>query len=277
MQKYITTILSIMLVFFFQLSFSQNIDYGSNDGKYLNIFGHQIYYEEYGEGTPLLLLHGGTGSIGDYEQVIPELANNFRVIAVDSPGHGRSERSDSLSYQLLADYISEFIDILELDRVYIVGWSDGGEVALLLAADRPDKVKRVIISGTLLDHSGYTELGRQFVANFSPEYIEKDWAPWVKDYQLQAYKGNNWRDFISDVQIMWNKNPYIPIEKVNQINCRLLIVLGDRDLITIEHGAKMYRLIKGSEFFVIPNTGHMVFRDRPELITKIGIDFLIKN
>ena len=94
---------------------------------------------------PLLLLHGGGGSIVHFEQVIPALAEKFRVIAFDSPGHGRSEMSDSLSYQLLSDYISQCIDALTLDRVYIIGWSDGGNAALILAADRPEKVRRVII------------------------------------------------------------------------------------------------------------------------------------
>jgi pimeloyl-ACP methyl ester carboxylesterase len=278
MKNYFIVIQSILLIYISQLSFGQQIDYGSNNGKYLNIFNHQIYYEEYGEGTPLLLFHGGTGEIAHYKQVIPELANNFRVIAIDTPGHGRSELPDTLSYQLEADYYSEFIDILKLDSVYVIGWSDGGMAAMLLAADRPDKVKRVMISGSNLGHSGYTDAGKQWVSSISPEIVEKDWGSWVKDYQSKAYEGNNFTDFILACKKMWDQDPYVPIEKVNKIKSRLLIVLGDRDrYVTLEHGIKMFRLIKGSELLVLPNTGHMVFWERPELITKIGIEFFKKN
>ena len=124
--------------------YGQEIKYGSNSGKQLTIKDTKIYYEEYGSGLPLLLLHGGFGSIHDFEQVIPGLANHFRVIAVDSPGHGRSEQADSLSFELMANYISEMIDKLQLDSVYVIGYSDGGITALLLASRQHTKVKRVI-------------------------------------------------------------------------------------------------------------------------------------
>src|SRR5688572_17084539 len=80
------------------------IKYGSNNGKYQTIQGIKIYYEEYGGGMPLLLLHQGLGSIENLSGIIPELAKHFRVIAPDAPGHGRSEHADSLSGELLADY-----------------------------------------------------------------------------------------------------------------------------------------------------------------------------
>lgn len=93
------------------------IKYGLNNGKYLTIHDTKIYYEEYGNGTPLLLLHAGFGSIENLSDIIPELSKHFRVIAPDAPGHGRSEQADSLSGDLLADYCSGIIDQLKLDSV----------------------------------------------------------------------------------------------------------------------------------------------------------------
>ena len=81
----------------------------------------QIYYEEYGKGTPLILLQGGMGSIEDFALCIPELSKHFRVIAPDTPGQGRSELADSMSYELMAAYISKLIDILKLDSAYVMG------------------------------------------------------------------------------------------------------------------------------------------------------------
>ena len=255
----------------------QSIQYGSNDGKYVSIYNTEVYYEEYGKGIPLLMIHGGTVSLYSFRKVIPDLSKKFRVIAVDTPGHGRSQQSDTLSYQLITNYFSKLIDILKLDSVYIIGSSDGGVVAQLLAADRPDKIKRAISAGAQFGYRGFTKSGEQLVDNLSPEVVEKDWGSWVKNYQSAAYDGNDWRDFVLDVKKMWSEKVYVPIEKVKKIKSRFLIVLGDRDLITIEHGIEMYNSITGGEFLVLPNTSHDVFNEQPELVNKIAIEFLTKK
>src|SRR5688572_18733559 len=88
----------------------EKIEYGSNKGKYLTIFDTQIYYEEYGAGPPLILLQGGMGGIHNFAKCIPELSKHYRIIAPDTPGQGRSELADSMSYPLMAEYISQLID-----------------------------------------------------------------------------------------------------------------------------------------------------------------------
>ena len=117
----------------------QKIEYGSNNGKYLTILDTQIYYEEYGTGIPLILLQGGMGGINDFAKCIPELSKHYRVIAPDSPGQSRSELADSMSYPLMAEYISQMIDILELDSAYVMGWSDGGNTGLILGHNNRTK------------------------------------------------------------------------------------------------------------------------------------------
>ena len=110
---------------FFSYTTQGQIKYGSNKGKFITINETKTYYEEYGKGIPLLMLHGGLGDISDFEKVIPNLSKKFRVIIPDAPGLGRSEYADSLlSYQLLADYNSKLIDQLKLDSIYVIGWSD---------------------------------------------------------------------------------------------------------------------------------------------------------
>ena len=126
MKQHNLTIVLLFLVVFSWKSYGQEINYGSNHGKHITISNTNIYYEEYGSGMPLLLFHGGFGSIHDFQQVIPKLSKHYRVIAVDSPGHGRSEQADSLSFDLMADYYSIMIDQFKLDSVYIIGYSDGG-------------------------------------------------------------------------------------------------------------------------------------------------------
>jgi pimeloyl-ACP methyl ester carboxylesterase len=254
-------------------SYNQEIKYGSNHGHYLDVYDTQIYYEEYGEGIPLLLLHGGSGSIVHFENFIPSLAEKFRVIAIDSPGHGRSEMSDSLSYQLLADYFSKCIDILKLDSVYIVGWSDGGNAALILAADRPEKVKRALISGANSRLDGIAAHEYESVTSVNPENVERHWGSWKEEYLQMAHKNNDWKKFVTDLGVMWRQEIYVPHEKVEKIEARFLIVIGDRDLITLEHGVEMYYTIDGSELLVLPNTGHMTFWDKPKIISEFAKEF----
>lgn len=196
-------IVLMLLTYTSQFSYSQdsinNIAYGSNPacGKYITVGKSQIYYETYGHGAPLLLLHGGLGSISSFKNCIPELAKHYLVIAPDSPGHGRSSHTDSLSYQFLADYIAEFIDLLKLDSLYVLGWSDGGIIGLILAAERPDKIKKLIAVGANTRLDDLMEEDIEWI-----KYNLVDWAKgnkeWLNDYlslspqpeKLDAYLKN---------------------------------------------------------------------------------------
>jgi pimeloyl-ACP methyl ester carboxylesterase len=255
----------------------EEIQFGSNNGEYISIFSTKIYYEEYGEGPVLLLLHGGLGSIHNFAKVIPGLSDQFRVIAIDSPGHGRSEQADSLSYKLMASYYSEFIDLLKLDSVYIIGYSDGGNTALILASDRPDKVKRILTSGADSNTDGYSNEARNFIKMLNPEFVETYLQDWLTDYLNKSPQKDQWKKFILDSQKMWLEEVVISDSELGEIKGRALIVLGDRDMITLEHGIHMFRTIKGSEFCVLPNTPHEVFFANPDLINLIAIDFLSKK
>lgn len=275
MKQFIAIILFFACIFFCFVAFGQKkIPYDSNDGKYVPIFNKKIYYEEYGHGVPLLLLQGGLKGISDFSSCIPELSKHFRVIAPDDPGQGRSEMFDTMTYQILADYVSKLIDILKLDSVYIVGWSDGGNAALILAENRPDKVKKIMVSGANFTRSGYVNDTSE---NDKVELIPPNYQPpptdqkWIDSYFI-ANKPY-WRKIINDRKIMWAKDTCIPKQTLEKISIPVMIVLGDRDEITLEQGIEMHRLIKKSQFCVLPNTSHDVFNESPKLITEIAIDF----
>ena len=254
------------------------VKYGSNGGKYVPVFNSKIYYEEYGKGAPLILLEGGMGSIADFSLCIPGLSKHFRVIAPDMPGQGRSTLADSMSYQLLADYISKLIDILKLDSAYIMGWSDGGNTALILANNRPDKIRKVLASGANYKLSGFPSMFNDttdYVRVFNSPEFEKDAKEEIEHYN-SLYPGRNWRKLFIDLNKMWAQKIYFPASVLEGIKIPVMFVLGDRDAVTLEHGIEMYRLIKGSQFCVLPNTTHHVFYEKPELINSIAIQFFEK-
>lgn len=269
-----STALSLILASYFCLLNGQELIYGSNSGKYITIADTKIYIEEYGCGTPLLLLHGGFGSIHDFQQVIPELAKHFRIIAMDSPGHGRSEQADSLSFDLMTNYCSELVDLLQLDSLYVIGYSDGGITGLLLSSRRQDKVKKVIASGANSKMSGLKPEVLEYLKMVNPDFIETYQKEWLQDYLDKSPEKENWIKYITDMVRMYSTEELIENQELSTIQSRVLLVFGDRDVIKLEHGIEMYRTIPQSSLCVLPDTPHEVFTAKPELINKISIEFL---
>jgi pimeloyl-ACP methyl ester carboxylesterase len=248
-----------------------------NDGTYISIRGNRIYYEERGSGTPLLLLSGGglSRSVNDFSSVIPELTKHFRVIAPDTPGQGKSEQIDSISYEIITETMSELIDSLNLDSVYVMGWSDGGVVGIMLAERKSDKVKKVIAVGPNNGKKGFAiPAGFPLDSVVAPslEIFERMNPELVEDYSRTP--GRDWKKQVSGLNAMWYANEYFPSSVYDRIQIPVMIVLGDRDDISVEHGLEMHRAIGKSQLCVLPNTTHEVFKERPALITSIAVDFL---
>lgn len=268
--------LIIALLLLSQTLFAQ-VPYGSNNGKYVTIKGAKVYYEEYGKGTPLLLLHGGFGSIKDYKNVIGPLAKNFRVIALDSPGQGRSEQIDAISYQIYANYYSAFIDQMKLDSVYVLGWSDGGNSAYILAYDRPDKVKKVIVSGANSDTDGYPDGAIADMKTWTPETISDGLKHyWLDDFLKLSPNKGTWQKSFTQLRNMWITKEVISDDHLSKIKSKFLIVYGDKDVTKLEHGLHIYRTIPGSQLAILPNTSHHTFAEKPKLISNLIVDFLGK-
>jgi len=249
----------------------------TNKGS-IKINSKDIYFEEVGNGVPLLLLSGGglNRTVRDFDACVPTLAKHYRVIRPDSPGQGQSEQTDSLNYTLLTDIFSKLMDSLRLDSVYIMGLSDGAIVALMLAEKRADKVKRVIAVGANNGTRGFTlpegvsldSVQMPSVDSWA-QYHEKD----IAFYDSLTPK-KDWKKMAANLNKMWYEKEYFPTSVYNRIKIPVLIVLGDRDDISLEHGLEMYRSIKNSQFCVLPNATHEVFAEKPELITSIAVEFL---
>ena len=153
------TKLLLITLFFTQLfaahCFSQTkpIPYGNNPaaGKYYNIRGIKMYCEVYGSGKPVLLIHGNGGSIAAFSKTIPYFDKKYKVIAVDSRAHGKSvDPKDSLSFEMMADDFNALLDAMHIKKTYVIGWSDGGINALVLAIRHPDKVIKLASTGANL-------------------------------------------------------------------------------------------------------------------------------
>jgi pimeloyl-ACP methyl ester carboxylesterase len=249
------------------------VKYGSNNGKYLTINNTKIYYEEYGQGAPLLLLHQGLGSIENLAGIIPGLSKHFRVIAPDAPGHGRSEQADSLSGELLADYCSKLIDQLKLDSAYVMGWSMGGNTSLLLAANRPDIIRKVVSGASNSTSSGLTDEARAMLKEYTIEAVKED-QDWLANYQRMNPQPDKWMKFWEDNQKMWAREIKIPEDKLASIKVPVLLVRGDRDMIKLEHTLSIFHALRQCQLCIYPNAGHDMPDENADMLCRIAIDFL---
>ncbi len=277
MKNFLITIL-VLVSLTSQQIYSQdsinNIKYGSNPdrGKYITIDKIQIYYEMYGQGVPLLLLHGGLGSIENFKNCIPELAKHYLIIAPDTPGHGRSSQTDSLSYQFLSDYLSKFIDHLKLDSLYAMGWSDGGIIGLILAAERPDKIRKLIAVGANTRLDDFNNEGIEWIKNSMVDWAKNN-KDWLNNYLSLTPQPEKIDSYLKNTQKMWLTNIYIPQNIIESIRIPIMILQGDKDGIELENTVELHRKINYSQLCILPNTSHFVFDEKPELMNKIAIEF----
>jgi pimeloyl-ACP methyl ester carboxylesterase len=215
--------------------------------KYYDVRGIRMYTEVYGTGKPLLMIHGNGGNISAFAKTIPYFAKKYQVIAVDSRAHGLSlDNRDSLSFEMMADDFDALLTAMHIDSAYVLGWSDGGISALVLAMRHPNKVIKLVSTGANL---------RPDSTGLIPSYWKgelKDYNNWQKKMPLITTKEKNtYKIFLLD----WLQ-PNIPFIALHVIKCPSLIICGDHDLIPIPHTVQIYQNIPYAYLWIVPNSGH---------------------
>jgi pimeloyl-ACP methyl ester carboxylesterase len=239
----------------------------AHGGEYATINNVRIYYETYGYGPPVLVLHGGTGTLEDMHYQIRALAATRLVIAADSRGHGRSTDSDvPLSYGLMADDMLKLLDHLNILRTSIVGWSDGGIVALDLAMHHPERVSRLVVIGANYDVDG-------LVAGPVP-LMEIPAVP--RFYARNAPDPAHWPVLYRKVVTMWATQPHYTIEDLSRIEAPTLIMAGEFDVVKREHTDRLAKAIPRGEEDIIPGGTHTVVSNEPDIVNGHVLRFLAK-
>ncbi|CAN5559317.1 alpha/beta fold hydrolase [soil metagenome] len=221
--------------------------YGKNEkvGKYFNNRGFKMYYETYGAGQPLLIIHGNGGSINNFVYQIPFFAKNYKVILADSRSQGKSiDTGDSLSYEMMTDDLSALLDHLGLDSCYVIGWSDGGINGLLLAIRHPEKVKKLAVTGANLvpDTSAVDPFVHDWAMKYGDSMQKMKQTPELK-IQLKLFH-------------LLSHEPHISIKQLNGISCPTLVIGGDHDILLPKHTLLIAESIPKSYLWILPNSGH---------------------
>lgn len=259
---------------------NNQIDYGSNPtaGKYVDVNDIRVYYEVYGEGELLLLLHGNGGSIENFIYQIPELSKHFKVIAVDSRAQGRSSDSDrEITYALMASDMSELIDKLNLGKVNVVGWSDGGNVGLELAFAHPEKVLKVVAFGANYTHENWMAPADSVtLASDDPLWIRTSIVMKKYNTAFERLSPNKERIPVikKKLEDLMANYPNFTIDQLKTINIPFLIAVGDHDAINLDQTIAMFTNLPKAQLLIVPGASHFVPVEYPELINSEVINFL---
>jgi len=232
--------------------------------------GVEIYYAEYGAGQPVILLHGGLGNSDYWGDLIPALAPHYRVMVMDSRGHGRSTRdAQPYGYDLMASDVVGLMDYLKLDKADIVGWSDGAIIGLDIAMNHPDRIGRLF---SFAANSTVDGLKPDVLKNPTfAAYSERAGA----EYRKNSPTPDEYEAFLNQIGAMWASQPNWTEPDLARIRTPVLIVDGEHDeAIRREHTEMLAKEVPGARLLILPGVSHFAMLQNPGEFNAAVLKFL---
>lgn len=242
--KSYTLLLIVMLMLASAETSAQEIK--PNKSGLAPVNGIEMYYEIYGEGDPLILLHGSFYTIGmNWSELIPELAKTRKVVALEFQGHGHSPYSDrEFSISNLAWDVEKLLDYLNIDSADVAGYSMGGSVAYQFAVQSPERLRKLVIISSVYKDAGWLSIGNDAFEDFKPEFFDN--TPLQTGYEAVAPVKTDWRKFTTQM-VEFMKVPLdIGDSNIAGITAPVLIIAGDNDGTDKIELMKTYQLFGGS-------------------------------
>jgi pimeloyl-ACP methyl ester carboxylesterase len=238
--------------------------------------GVRTYYEVEGSGDPLLLLHGGLVTIETWSNQRGPLAERYHVYLPERRGHGRTpDVAGPIGYDLMAADTAAFMQALGIRSAHMVGWSDGGNVALELALGWPALVRKMVMIGAAAHVKGSSAGSMDWVNSLSVDSLPKFLS---EPYDRLSPDGPEHFPVVAAKAIeMWKTQPRHEMSELAAIAAPTLILIGDDDGVTIEHAAQMLRAIPKAQLAVMPGADHGVMLDKPEIVNRLILDFLAEG
>ncbi|MBI2687558.1 MAG: alpha/beta hydrolase [Acidobacteria bacterium] len=247
--------------------------------EYATVNGVRMYYEVHGQGRPVVLLHGGMNSIQtSFARQIPAFSGTHRVIAIDQMAHGRTAdvSGRALSYEQMAEDTAALLVHLGIRDADLVGWSDGGQIALRLAFTHPELIRRVVASGVGF---GASPSMRRSMADdkWWDRFSNNGFPEGRAEYNRVSPDGpEHWRVYAEKARSMWGAPTWGFAEAdLVKIKLPVLIISGDGE--KVEEMARIFRAIPKAKLFVLPGTGHSTFQDRPDWLNRVVLDYLDRD
>ncbi len=240
---------------------------------YISHAGASIYYEVYGQGKPVLLLHGGLSNKLSWFSQLPWLVSAGRqVILIDTRGHGESSHGHiPLSYPVFADDVRLVMDKIGIASTDIIGWSDGGIIALLMGLETPQRVDKIVAisanfnpSGVLEDNGAADERFHAFADLFLSDRIRGWWSG----------AGAGHPDLAAELTALWQSEPQLEHEHLRAITAPTLVITGENDVIDLPHSGTLAQMLAKGKIEVVLGAGHASTMTHADQINKLIADFL---
>ncbi|ACS58623.1 alpha/beta fold hydrolase [Rhizobium leguminosarum] len=219
----------------------------------------KMYYAEYGEGDPILFIHGGLGNAEVWGHQVADFAKDHRVIVADSRGHGRSTRSQQpFGYDLMtSDYVA-LLDYLKIDKVTLVGWSDGGIIGIDMAMKHPEKLTRVIAQAANVTTDGVK-------ADVMDNKTFNDYINVAgEQYRKLSPTPNEYDAFVKQISEMWATQPAWTAADLGKISVPVTLAIGDHDeAVKLDHTEMMAKQIPGAKLVILKDVSHFAMLQDP--------------
>ena len=240
----------------------------------VDINGISVYYETYGDGSPVLVLHGGSAFIETMHNQITALADDHFVVAPDSRAHGRTGDADGvpLSYAQMADDMIALMDHMGLEKADIVGWSDGGNIGIDMAIRYPTRVGKLVTYGSNFHTDGLVPDEEGAGINSSPD--DPSWEVVRSFYESVAPDPGHWPVFHGKLMTMWDTQPTFTKGDLGTISSPVLVMAGEFDSIKETHTREMAASIPNGSLVIVEGEDHFAPLMAPEKVTPRIVEFL---
>ena len=228
------------------------------------------WYSEDGDGDPIVLLHGGLSDSTAWGSQTPALAERHKVFLFDRRGHGKTADTDApFSYDEMGAETIAFLEEVVGGPAALVGWSDGGIVALFVSMKRPDLVPRQVLIGASFHYDGT-------VPGFDPgdDPEGEDAAVFEAMYKVAAVDPSHWPVFYAKTLRLWREEPTLTVDDVATVSVPTLVLAGDDEAIRLEHTVAMYEALPDGELGIVPGTSHVLTMEKPDIVNRLILDYL---
>jgi pimeloyl-ACP methyl ester carboxylesterase len=238
--------------------------------EYVSLPGVRTWYDEHGDGDPLVLLHPGGAGV-DARALGPNvgpLASRFHVYTPERRGHGRTpDVPGPITFEAMAQDTIAFLETVVRRRAHVVGCSDGATVGLLVALRRPDLIDRLVFAAGVFHFNGWLP---QVIDpnNEPPEFLARLYE------EVSPDGGDHYPIVVSKLARMHSEEPTLTADDLREVQSRTLIMVADDDEVRLEHAVEMYRAIRDAELMVVPGTSHGLLVEKPDLCNEIILTFL---
>jgi pimeloyl-ACP methyl ester carboxylesterase len=237
--------------------------------EYVQLGAVKTWYDEHGSGDALVLMHGGLVDARWFEPNLGPLAERFHVYTPERRGHGHTpDVSGPITYQLMADDTIAFLEAVVGEPVDLVGHSDGAFTAMLVAMQRPELVKRLVLISGGFSKEGEAAPDMEWNVDEIAQFLGPAYGEVSPDGE------EHFTVVATKIGEMAAKEPHLQASELAQVTQRTLVMFSDDDLVTMAHAVEMYEALPNAELAVVPGTSHSLTQEKPHLVNALVLDFL---